>query len=47
MELSPRNILANTIARGFVDTPVSEKADGNNELDSEWFKDNYIRYFQS
>jgi NAD(P)-dependent dehydrogenase (short-subunit alcohol dehydrogenase family) len=44
MELAPRNILANTIAPGFVDTPMSVKADGKNELESEWFKDNYIKY---
>ena len=44
VELAPRNILANTIAPGFIDTPMSVKADGKNELDSEWFKDNYIRY---
>ncbi|MEP6677599.1 MAG: SDR family oxidoreductase [Ferruginibacter sp.] len=25
-------------------TPMSVKADGKNELESEWFKDNYIRY---
>ncbi|MEZ4995356.1 MAG: SDR family oxidoreductase [Saprospiraceae bacterium] len=44
VELAPRNILANAIAPGFVDTPMSVKADGRNELDSDWFKDNYIRY---
>ena len=44
VELAPRNILANTIAPGFVDTPMSVKADGRNELNSEWFKDNYIKY---
>ena len=44
VELAFRNILANTIAPGFVDTPMSVKADGKNELDSEWFKENYIRY---
>ena len=44
LELAPRNILANTIAPGFVDTPMSRKADGQNELESEWFTDNYIRY---
>src|SRR3954454_776353 len=44
VELAPRNILANTIAPGFVDTPMSIKADGRNELESEWFKDNYIKY---
>lgn len=44
VELAHRDILANTIAPGFVDTPMSIKADGKNELESEWFKDNYIKY---
>ncbi len=44
VELAPRNILANAIAPGFVYTPMSIKADGRNELDGEWFKDNYIKY---
>lgn len=44
VELAPRNILANTIAPGFVNTPMSVKADGRNEVDTDWFKDNYIRY---
>lgn len=44
LELAPRNILANTIAPGFVNTPMSVKANGANELESEWFKDNYIKY---
>ena len=44
VELAHRNILANTIAPGFVDTPMSVKADGKNEVDTEWFKDNYIKY---
>jgi 3-oxoacyl-[acyl-carrier protein] reductase len=44
VELAPKNILANTIAPGFVDTPMSVKADGKNELESEWFKDNYVKY---
>ena len=43
IELAPRNILANTIAPGFVDTPMSKKADGRNELVSEWFTENYIK----
>jgi NAD(P)-dependent dehydrogenase (short-subunit alcohol dehydrogenase family) len=42
VELAPRNILANTIAPGFVNTPMSLKADGRNELDSDWFKQNYV-----
>lgn len=44
LELAPRGILANAIAPGFVDTPMSVKADNRNELDSEWFSDNYLRY---
>lgn len=44
LELAPRNILANTIAPGFINTPMSVKADGKNEIDSEWFQDNYIKY---
>ena len=44
VELAQRNILANAIAPGFVNTPSSIKADGKNELESEWFKDNYIKY---
>ncbi|MDB5279612.1 MAG: short-chain dehydrogenase/reductase [Ferruginibacter sp.] len=44
VELAPRNILANTIAPGFVNTPMSIKADGQNEVDTEWFKHNYIQY---
>ncbi|AHM61153.1 short-chain dehydrogenase/reductase SDR [Flammeovirgaceae bacterium 311] len=44
LELAPRNILANAIAPGFVDTPMSVKADGKNELESEWFRDNYIKH---
>jgi len=42
LELAPGNILANAIAPGFVDTPMSIKEDGKNELKSDWFKDNYI-----
>ncbi|MEC5145226.1 SDR family oxidoreductase [Chitinophaga sp. 212800010-3] len=44
VELAPRNILANAIAPGFVNTPMSVKADGRNELDTDWFRDNYIKY---
>ena len=43
VELAPRNILANTIAPGFVKTPSSIKADGLDELDSAWFHENYIK----
>jgi 3-oxoacyl-[acyl-carrier protein] reductase len=44
LELAPRNILANAIAPGFINTPMSIKANGVNEMDTEWFKDNYIKY---
>ncbi len=44
VELAARNILANTIAPGFVNTPMSIKADGRNEAETDWFKDNYIKY---
>ena len=44
LELAPRGILANAIAPGFVNTPMSVKADGVNELETEWFRDNYVRY---
>ena len=44
VELAPRNILANAIAPGFVNTPMSVKADGRNELETDWFRDNYIKY---
>lgn len=43
VELADRNILANTIAPGFITTPMSVKSDGVDELDSEWFKENYIK----
>jgi NAD(P)-dependent dehydrogenase (short-subunit alcohol dehydrogenase family) len=43
LELAPRGILANSIAPGFVNTPMSVKDDGKNELDSEWFHENYIK----
>lgn len=42
LELADRNILANAIAPGFVDTPMSS-ADGVNELETDWFQDNYVR----
>ncbi|MBN1582111.1 MAG: SDR family oxidoreductase [Anaerolineae bacterium] len=43
IELAPRGILVNVIAPGFVDTPMSVKEDGTNELESEWFARNYVR----
>jgi NAD(P)-dependent dehydrogenase (short-subunit alcohol dehydrogenase family) len=43
LELAPKGILANTIAPGFVHTAMSIKDDGKNELESEWFHENYIK----
>lgn len=41
LELADKKILVNAIAPGFVDTAMSI-VDGQNELDSQWFKDNYV-----
>lgn len=41
LELADRNILVNAIAPGFVDTAMSI-VDGQNELESQWFRDNYV-----
>lgn len=41
LELSEMNILVNAIAPGFVNTPMA-MVDGQNELEGQWFKDNYV-----
>ena len=41
LELASRGILVNAIAPGFVATPMSI-VDGVNELETEWFKKNYV-----
>lgn len=42
LELADKNILVNAIAPGFVNTAMSV-VDGQNELDTEWFRDNYVK----
>lgn len=42
VELAPRGILVNAIAPGFVDTPMSVTGDGVNELETDWFRQNYV-----
>jgi NAD(P)-dependent dehydrogenase (short-subunit alcohol dehydrogenase family) len=43
IELGPHGILVNAIAPGFVSTRMSV-VDGKNELESDWFRDVYVKY---
>ena len=43
-ELANENILVNSIAPGFINTPMSVMKDGTLEWDSDWFKDVYLKY---
>lgn len=42
VELAPRGILVNAIAPGFIRTEMSIRADGVDELETDWFRSNYV-----
>ena len=44
VELAEKNILVNSVAPGFINTPLSVMKDGKLEWDTDWFKDVYLKY---
>jgi 3-oxoacyl-[acyl-carrier protein] reductase len=42
VELAVRNILVNAIAPGFIRTEMSIRPDGVDELETDWFRTNYV-----
>ena len=44
VDLSPRGVVVNAIAPGFVDTRMSKLEDGTSEYDTEWFQEVYIKH---
>ena len=44
IELAEKNILVNSVAPGFINTPLSVMKDGNLEWDTDWFNDVYLKY---
>ena len=44
VELAEKDILVNSVAPGFINTPLSVMKDGNLEWDTDWFKDVYLKY---
>mgnify|MGYP001355163205 FL=1 len=44
VELAKKNILVNSVAPGFINTPLSVMKDGILEWDTDWFKDVYLKY---
>ena len=44
VELAEKNILVNSVAPGFINTPLSVMKDGKLVWDTDWFKDVYLKY---
>ena len=44
VELAEKNILVNSVAPGFINTPMAIMKDGVFEGDTDWFNDVYMKY---